>query len=146
MTYVSPYGQIPGLPGRLADWLHRLRTDRTLPWVGLGLIHDLEALMQLLDLQEFAEWLRTKGDPAHAQFADAILRDQFTLEAVREAVDIAGYRTVSDPVKAIETLDQECRGHEALADQMRQVLIDTGALAPDDTVTPLPDLLRALLL
>lgn len=149
MTYESPYGGIPGLPRRIAEWRDRLRVDKTLPWVGLGLIYDLEAIMQLLNLAEFAEWLRTKGDPAHAQFADAIMRDQFTLEAVRDAVDMAGYKHVSDPVKAVETLDQECRDLQAQADvaeEMRRVLEDTGALDPNDLTTSLPDLLRALLL
>lgn len=139
--YVSPYGHLSGLRHRLRRALDRLGTDRSLPWVGLGLVNDLEVTLQLLNLQEFAEWLRVSGPPEHRAFADDILADQFTLEAVRDACDSAGQRNEPDPVKAVENLQAELGAY----DDMRRVLVDTGALADDDTETPLPDLLRALL-
>lgn len=141
MTYVSPYGQPAGLAARLRQWIERLGGDKTLPWVGLGLIRDLEVTLQLLNLQEFAEWLRVNGPPEHQHFADDILADQFTLEAVRDACDVAGFRDEPDPVKAVEKATEELRAFDA----MRRVLVDTGALADDDRDTSLPDLLRALL-
>ena len=83
-SYVSPHGHLSGLRDRLKRTLARLGTDRSLPWVGLGLVKDLEVILQLLNLQEFAEWLRVNGPPEHRGFADDILADQFTLEAVRD--------------------------------------------------------------
>ena len=140
-SYVSPHGHLSGLRDRLKRTLARLGTDRSLPWVGLGLVKDLEVILQLLNLQEFAEWLRVNGPPEHRGFADDILADQFTLEAVRDACDSAGQKNEDDPVKAVENLHAELGAY----DGMRKVLVDTGALADDDYETPLPDLLRALL-
>lgn len=134
------FGAVVGLRQRLAEWCTCLGTDRTLPWVGLGLIRDLEIAMQLLDLREFAEWLRTKGDPDHARFADDILADQETIEAVHDALKHAGH-DVHDPVMGVEALDKEVRQVDAI----KQVLVDTGALAKDDEETDLVALLRALL-
>lgn len=141
--YASPYGKAAGLADRLAMWRDRLATDRTVTWFGTGLIADLELAMRLLDLREYAEWLKLHGPPEHQAFADDILSDQDTVDSVRQAVDTAGYRHVSDPVKAVEMLDEESRG-ERIAD-VRKVLVDMGALAADDLETNLPDLLRALL-
>jgi hypothetical protein len=128
------------LAQRLAKWVDRLGSDKSLPWVGLGLIRDLEEALRLLNMREFAEWLRDKGDPAHARFADEILEAQ-------DALRVAGY---GSPVlaKNIDALDDENREHErqALALQdVRKVLVEYGALASDDRDTPLPDLVRALL-
>lgn len=144
-SHVSPHGHLSGVRERLRRWIDRMGRDRSLPWVGLGFVKDLEVILQLLNLQEFAEWLRVNGPPEHRGFADDILADQFTLEAVRGAVDTAGYREVVDPVKAVELLDEENRANEATGKALRQVLVDTGALADDDYETSLPDLLRALL-
>ena len=134
------FGTVIGLPQRLAAHINRLGTDRSLPWVGLGLINDLEIAVQLLNLTEFAEWLRTKGDPEHARFGDDILADQETLEAVHQALHTAGHDQ-ADPVAGVESLDEEVRQVDAI----KQVLIDTGALAKDDTKTDMVALLRALL-
>jgi hypothetical protein len=134
------FGTVIGLPQRLAAWCDRMGKDRSLPWAGLGIIKDLETAMQLLNLTEFAEWLRTKGDPAYQHFGDDILADQETIEAVHQALHTAGHDQ-HDPVAGVEALDREVRSVDAI----RQVLIDTGALAKDDTETALPDLLRALL-
>jgi hypothetical protein len=139
-SYVSPHGHLSGLRERLARTLDRLGRDRSLPWVGLGLVNDLEVTLQLLNLQEFAEWLRVNGPPEHRGFADDILADQFTLEAVRDALKHAGHE-VDDPVQGVEGLQAELATYDA----MRRVLVETGALADDDRDTPLPDLLRALL-
>lgn len=135
------FGTVIGLPQRMAAWVDRMGKDRSLPWVGLGIIKDMEMAVQLLNLREFAEWLRTKGDPEHQGFADDILADQETLDAVRDACNTAGYRDEPDVVRAVELLDDEVRK----VDAVRQVLIDTGALAKDDTETDVPSLLRALL-
>ena len=136
--YVSPHGCVSGLRDRLALAVERLRADRTLPFVGLGLIEDLEVVLQLLNLREFAEWLRVSGAPEHRSFALDILADQDTVAATRQAVDTAGHRNESDPVRAIEKMDDEIRA-------VRRVLIECGALASDDETTSVPALLRALL-
>lgn len=49
MTYESPYGKPEGLRDRLAEWVQRLSNDRNLPWVGLGLIDDLDAATAMQD-------------------------------------------------------------------------------------------------
>lgn len=134
------HGTVIGLPQRLAAWIDRMGKDRSLPWAGLGIIKDMETAVQLLNLREFAEWLRTKGDPEHQGFADDILADQETIEAVHDALKHAGH-DVTDPVQGVEALDDEVRK----VDAVRQVLIDTGALSKDDTDTDMVALLRALL-
>lgn len=139
-NYVTPSGHLEGLRGRLARWVERMGTDRSLPWVGLGLVRDLEVVMRLLNLREFAEWLKLHGPPEHQEFADDILRDQETIEAVHDALKHAGHEVI-DPVAGVEALDGEVRQVDAI----RQVLVETGALAADDQDTPIPDLLRALL-
>lgn len=138
--YVSPHGHLSGLRARLRQWLDRLGTDRSLPWVGLGLVNDLEVTLRLLNLQEFAEWLKVHGPAEHREFAEDILRDQETLEAVGDALKHAGHE-VDDPVQGIENLDKEVRQ----VDDIRRVLVEAGALEESDHETPLPDLLRALL-
>lgn len=137
-TYVSPHGCLVGLRDRLQRWVDRCGRDRSLPWAGLGFINDLEAVVQLLNLREFAEHLRVNGTPEQQAFAADILADQETIEAVRMAVDTAGYRDEPDPVRAVEIMDDEARA-------VRKVLIDCGALASDDEETNVPDLVRALL-
>ena len=139
--YVSPHGHLSGLRERLRSRIDRLGTDKTLPWVGLGLIDDLECVMKLLNLREFAEWLRVNGPPDQRDFADDILADQETLEAARQAVDTAGYRSEPDVVRAIEKLDDETRQ----LDRVRTVLVEFGAIEPTDTDTDFPALIRALL-
>lgn len=139
-TYNPSYGYVGGLQSRLADWIKRLGRDRSLPWAGLGLVKDLEITMQLLNLREFAEWLKIHGPAEHRDFGEAILRDQETIDAVSDALLHAGHNE-DDPVKAIENLDGEVR----TIDDIRAVLVEAGALEADDRKTPLPDLVRALL-
>lgn len=139
--YVSPHGCLVGLRDRLQEWVDRMGRDRSLPWAGLGIVKDLEVVVQLLNLREFAEHLRVNGTPQEQAFAQDILADQETLEAVRQACDTAGYRDEPDPVRAVERLDDDSR----LGDKLRNVLVDVGALEATDTETDLPALLRALL-
>lgn len=136
--YESPYGKARGLRDRLAMWNERLSTDRTVTWFGTGLIADLELVMKLLNLREYAEWLLLHGPAEHRQFAHDILADQDTLESFDDALRAAGKGHVSDPVKAVEMLDQEGR-------DVRAVLVQIGALAADDEETDVPSLVRALL-
>lgn len=49
MTYESPYGKQEGLRERIQQWIDRLSKDQSLPWVGLGLIADLEAVKKNMD-------------------------------------------------------------------------------------------------
>ena len=140
MTYQSPYGCAPGLLGRLEKWHHMISTDRRLPWHGLGFVHDLELVMKLLNLEEYANWLKVHGDPEQQRFAEDILHDQATIADVQLALRHAGQEQ-EDPVAGVEALDREVRSVDAI----REVLVTAGALAPDDEETPLPDLIRALL-
>lgn len=49
MTFERQYGKIAGLRERVDEWTERLSTDKNLPWVGLGLIDDLEAMARFMD-------------------------------------------------------------------------------------------------
>jgi len=46
--YESRFGKREGLKERLAEWAERLSHDKTLPWVGLGLIADLELASEIM--------------------------------------------------------------------------------------------------
>lgn len=151
--YVSPYGKLPGLAVRIAEWRARLsNTARHVPSNGEapanafwgGLIADLGAVMQILDLREFAEHLRVNGTAEQRAFADEILRNEETLEAVDQAIGSAGL-TNFDPPAAVETLARE-RDAAVQADRsMREFLAEQGVLADGDVSTPLAPLLRMLL-
>lgn len=43
------YGSREGLPDRLHEWVERLGKDKTLPWIGLGLIADLKTAVAVLN-------------------------------------------------------------------------------------------------
>lgn len=47
-NYQRPFGKPEGLADRLLEHIHRLGTDKQLPWVGLGLIDDLRAASEQL--------------------------------------------------------------------------------------------------
>lgn len=49
MTYVSPYGKPEGMADRLREHVRRLGTDKSLPWVGLGLCDDLMKAAEMID-------------------------------------------------------------------------------------------------
>jgi hypothetical protein len=38
---------------RLEKWLERVRTDTTLPWLGLGVIRDVEEAIRILKNEEY---------------------------------------------------------------------------------------------
>lgn len=48
MTYQSPYGETDGLERRLAYWANQLSRDKSFPWVGTGLVVDLNAAARRL--------------------------------------------------------------------------------------------------
>lgn len=127
-----------------------MRTDRSIPWLGTGLIQDIELVMQILNLREFAEWLRTNGPPEHARFAREILSMEETLEAFecatdRVKADIACDPPATDPVSVVEVLDATACDAQRQLDRMRDVFCSVYALEDGDEETDLPDLLRALL-
>jgi hypothetical protein len=43
MTYERLYGKAEGLADRLDAWAQRVSMDKTLPWIGLGIIADIRA-------------------------------------------------------------------------------------------------------
>lgn len=157
--YVSPYGKPQGLAARLLEWAERMATDRSLPWAGLGIIEDIKLAAKFFNSREFLEHLRVHGDGKQAQFAQELLDTVDTVEACESAVYVAGDRRDlgadgkwTDPPRAIEILagqvdEQEAAAAKAEQDfaDVRAVLVQTGALAADDTETPVADLLRALL-
>lgn len=137
---MTEYGTPGGLAERLRGWIDRLSRDKTLPWPGLGIIRDLEMALQLLNMREFAEWLRDKGDPAHGRFADEIIEAQNLLAD-------AGHRsgTLADSVESLDFENRDAIAKALVLADVRKVLVDTGCLSADDHDTPLPDLVRALL-
>jgi hypothetical protein len=143
-AYVSPYGQPCGLSARLARWAERMGTDRSLPWAGLGIIGDLKLAASILNLREFAEYVRTNGAPEHRQWADDILRLDETADAVDSALCRAGLTNYVPPA-GVETLQRERDAAVREVFQVRQLLVGMGVLDEGDNVTPMPDLLRALL-
>jgi hypothetical protein len=131
------YGEIEGLPERLADWLKRTKYDKSLPWVGLGIVADLEAVVRLLSLEEFGQWLRTHPDAELQRWGDEVL-------------DAAGDRdallaTIDEHLPEGETATAAVELAGATITDVRAVLVECGALSPDDTDTDVPALLRALL-
>lgn len=46
---IPNYGYRAALRDRLADWLHRVGHDKTLPWIGLGITSDLRLMLDILD-------------------------------------------------------------------------------------------------
>lgn len=142
--YISPHGKLPGLTDRLAAWADRFGTDRTLPWAGLGIIEDLKLAAQLLNLREFAEWVRVNGKPEHRQWADDILRLDETSDAVEGALSKAGLVNY-DPPAAVELLERERDDARARVRSIRLVLERLGLVNDDTLDADLPDLLGMLL-
>lgn len=142
------YGQPRGLGKRLADWADRMGRDKSLPWAGLGILEDLKLAAKALNKREWLEALRLSPDPEAHRFADEALADDDTLDAVQYAADraqMAGGNPGDDPVWIIEQLDQKASALAGDYDAVRAVLVETGALADEDTETPVAGLLRALL-
>ena len=152
MAYVSPYGRAPGLIGRLTLAVERMRCDRSFPWVGTGLIDDMEAILQLLNRREFLDHLRVHGDDDARRFAGELSADLDTIEATESAIEAAERRgdwgpdgIPADPPAAVEAITDAAIEAQRQFNLMRGVLVQTGALADDDDTTDTVALLRALL-
>lgn len=143
--YQSPYGRPRGLAKRLADMAARMGTDRALPWLGLGIVEDLIMAASILNRREWLEKLRLSDDPEAQQFAAELLDDADTLEAAEiAAAHVQGLPKephALDPVDTIERLDAFAVERQ----QIRDLLVEIGALAENDDETPVADLIRALL-
>ncbi len=147
--YVSPHGKPRGLARRLAEWAERMGTDKGLPWAGLGIIRDLQMATHILNKREWLEAMRLSDDPEAQRFAEELLGDDETLDAAWNAAEhvkaaVPEFDTL-DPVAAIETLDAAAVEAQRDYRAVRAVLVDAGALADDDTETPIADLVRALM-
>jgi len=104
---------------------------------------------QVLNKREWLEMLRLSSDPDAHRFATEALADDETLEAVQDAADRAQASNEkysgADPVAVIEQLDEAALSARREFESVRDVLVQAGALSPDDRETPVADLLRALL-
>lgn len=132
------YGDVATLPARLAKWVERVKFDKAMPWIGLGILEDMEAMVRLFTLVEFADWLRTHPDNELQRWAAAIQETVDERDGILAAIDEhlpAGGMTYEGDVEA---------AGKFMAD-VRAVLMGVGALAVDDTETDVPALLRALL-
>jgi hypothetical protein len=132
------------LAARIAARIERIKRDPSHPWVGLGIVRELEEIMQLLTLPEFAEWLRLHGGE-HAKWADEILAAHDTatdhaelIDDIDDTVSVAVGQPYSEAI-ALAAADA------ATLHDVRAVLVERGALAADDRETELPDLIAALL-
>jgi hypothetical protein len=156
MAYASPYGRPLGLRARLAR--HRANlSDRSYPWHGMGLIADVELIMRFLDKREWLESLRTNPDPDAQRFADELLADTETLDAVQlaangvrtpiaaNAADAAHRAPTYDPVATVEQLDEAAQSALGAYRQVRTVLEQAGVADDATTDEELPGLIRALL-
>lgn len=139
------YGQIAGLPGRIAYWVERTCKDASLPWVGLGLIADLEAVLRLLSLEEFGEWLRTQPDDKLAEWGNAVLEAVDVMaqhdRLVEDIDDATEHTGDTPPDELVKQLADDRRQFE----NIREALVETGALSADDRTTDLAGLVRALM-
>lgn len=137
---MSP-GGIRGLPQRMAEWLSLANAPGT-NWLGFGRHRDLELIVRLLSLNEFGQWLRTHTDDDLQQWGLEVIEAAEAsdeLEALRGTIDDALPRNSAPTYKgAVEIAGETITN-------VRAVLVDIGALAPEDTETPISDLLRALL-
>lgn len=155
-----------GLARRIATRIERIKRDPSHPWVGLGIVRELEEIMQLLTLPEFAEWLRLHGGE-HAKWADEILELHAETEGLEDATAEAE-GNAADATEKLEAVTEAIKEHipyhlqydgenvslspdyvveragNMLAD-IRVVLVERGALSVDDRETELPDLIAALL-
>ena len=156
--YQSPYGKPRGLARRLADMAVKMAANENRHlWAGLGIIEDLKLASRVLNKREWLEALRLSPDPDAQRFADEALADDETLDAVQLAASSArtpiaantaesAYRVPSyDPVATIEQLDEAAQQAQRDYRSVRDVLVQVGAIAPDDNETPVADLVRALL-
>ena len=147
--YVSPYGKPGGLAKRLADWAERLPLDHSYPWVGTGILEDLKLAAAILSKREWLEAMRLSDDPEAQQFAAELLAVCDEWDAAEDACayvrGIPGEDSALPPVDTIEKLDAAALAAQRDYGRVRDVLVERGALAHDDTETPVGDLVRALL-
>lgn len=140
-----PYGQIVGLPQRLAEWVGRSKRDKSLPWVGLGLVADMEAVVRLLSLEEFGEWLRQHPDDELQRWGAEVLAAADDREALNDlTTTIEEHTAMPGDTGYNEAVRVAGTQADAFLD-VRDTLVALGALSADDTETSIPDLLRALL-
>lgn len=135
------YGDVRLLAQRFAYFRDRMSNDKTLPWVGLGLIADLEVAVRLLTLPEFGEWLNAHPNNELQRWGLEVIdaaesRDELTRlhEDIDDKIPAEGKQPHEAVAIAGETL------HD-----IRNVLVDQGVLNAGDEETPIADLLRVLL-
>lgn len=138
--YDPPFGKLSGLPDRIGSWCKRLRSPG-LPWAGLGLIRDLEMVMRLLTLREFGEFLRSRAG-IDSEWGDEIIA---AADAADELEELQADIERAVPVEPGEIYADAVERAAKLGERMRAVLVETGALADNDTETDPADLLRLLL-
>lgn len=138
--YDPPYGKMAGLPERVANWIKRLSSP-ALPWIGMGLIRDLEMVMRILSLREFGEFLRSRSG-IDSEWGDEIIA---AADAADELEELQADIEKAVPVEPGEIYADAIERAAKLGERMRAVLVETGALADDDTATDPADLLRVLL-
>lgn len=143
--YDSPYGKPRGLRARLVKWADEMGTNHTWPWAGLGIIQDIRLVAYILEKREWLEKMRLSTDPEAQQFATELLDDADELETIEwAAADVKGLPKEPHALPGVETIEKlDAVAVDYLA--VRNVLVETGALAPDDDQTPVADLLRVLL-
>lgn len=141
--YVSPFGKLRGLYGRLLKWKAQLsRPGSHRPFYG-GMAADLEVLLRLLTLREFGEFLRTHGE--NSEWGDEILAVLDELDDVDGLYsDIERVLPVKDGQPYAEAVEDIAK--RALKyDIIRATLINAGVLNADDTDTDLASLIRLLM-
>lgn len=143
--YVSPYGRLAGLDERMAALCKRCRQNDGRPFVGLGIIADLELVMRLLSLREYAEWLAVHGDDEQRRWSADILelqdRDEENDQCfadIERVVPVGADQPYAEAVEAVAAKAIQF-------DVVRATLVNCGALTADDTDTDIPALLKALL-
>lgn len=142
--YQSGYGKLPGLVSRLRQFRDRLG-QHDMPWFGMGLIADLELIMQLLTLDEYKDWLRTSGPEEHREFADEIDRLQLEVETVDDvAAHVEGLPAEEHALPGVETIEK-LDERAKVTQGVRDLLSELGIADDQTTDDELVPLLRALL-
>ena len=106
--------------------------------------------MKFLNLREYGEWLRAKGSAPLHEYGDEILDMLDAADCEEQACDLEE-QTCDLVQEKLPERDTYSASIEAAAAQIadladvRQALVDFGALADDDTETDIGDLVRALI-